>query len=135
MLDIVGTIWEVGKGLFGMRGQLAKAARERKDRLAQYFTDLGLLIEQTSADLKVRKYPHGSCAQLHQLAQLMPETLKGLVDEGDVHELQAKLLQVWEIEQLFGQLQSVPDAALPKKLEKLDEAAGMFRALATHLKV
>jgi hypothetical protein len=135
MPDIISTIWDVGKGLFGLRGELEKARRDRRDRAAQYFSDLGSLIETTSASLKVRIYPHGSCAQLEQLALLMPKTLKGLLDEKDIEKYQQKLLKVWEIEQLFGQLHSVPKRSIPKKLEKLDEAAGYFRALAAHLRV
>lgn len=135
MPDIISTIWDVGKGLFGLRTEIEKARRDRRDRAAQYFSDIGSLIETTSASLKVRKYPHGSCAQLEQLALLMPKTLKGLLDSADVETFQKKLLQVWEIEQLFGQLSSVPKRSIPKKLQKLDEAAGYFRALAAHLRV
>jgi len=42
---------------------------------------------------------------------------------------------VWEIEQLFGQLEKIPKRSIPKKIAKLDQAAGFFRALAAHLRV
>ncbi len=135
MLDIAKTIWDVGKGLFGMRAELQKAERARRDRVAEYFTDLGSLIEATSASLKARQYPHGSCAQLAQLAELMPETLKGLLDDQEVLEYRKKLLSVWQIERLHAELQPVPDSALPAELAPLDEAAGFFRAIAAHLRV
>ena len=135
MLDIAKVIWEVGKGLFGIRNDLQKAGRDRRDRLAAYFGDLAALIESVSASLKVQQYPHGSCAQLHALAQLMQETLRGLVDPVQARDYQEKLMQVWEIEQLFGQLQGKPDTAVQKSLIQMDEAAGFFRATAAHLKV
>ena len=135
MSNIVSTIWEVGKGLFGLRTEMEKARRDRRDRAAQYFSDLAALIETTSASLKVRKYPEGSCAQLEKLAQLMPKTLKGIISEEDIIEYQTKLLMVWEIEQLFGRLEKVPKRSIPKKIAKLDQAAGFFRALAAHLRV
>jgi len=114
---------------------MEKARRDKRDRAAQYFSDLAALIETTSASLKVRKYPGGSCAELEKLAQLMPKTLKGIISQEDIIEYQTKLLMVWEIEQLFGQLEKIPKRSIPKKIAKLDEAAGFFRALAAHLRV
>ena len=135
MLDIAKIILDVGKGLFGARNDLQKARRDRRDRLAAYFGDMAALIESVSASLKIQQYPHGSCAQLHALAQLMQKTLRGLVDPEEARAYQEKLMQVWEIEQLFGQLQSKPDPLVQKSLIQLDEAAGFFRATAAHLKV
>ena len=135
MLDIAKTIWEVGKGLFGVRGELQKAQRDRRDRLAAYFSELATLIESVSASLRLKQYPHGSCAQLQTLAQLMSETLRGLVGEQQAHDYQVKLLHVREIEMLFGQLQSLPPDKAEAKLAELDAAAGYFRATAAHLRV
>jgi hypothetical protein len=58
-----------------------------------------------------------------------------LLDEKDIGSYQQKLLQVREIELLLPQLDSLPKRSVPKKLVKLDEAAGYFRALAAHLRV
>jgi hypothetical protein len=135
MIDIAKTIWDVGQGIFGVRGELQKARRDRRDRLAAYFSDLANLIESVSASLRVNQYPHGSCAQLQALAQLMSKTLKGLVDAEEARQYQDKLLRVWEIEQLFGQLHSLPRPKVSKRLAELDEAAGFFRATAAHLRV
>ena len=135
MIDIAKTIWEVGRGLFGVRGELQKARRDRRDRLANYFSDLASLIEEVSASLRTNQYPHGSCAQLQTLAQLMAKTLKGLADPDDAREYQEKLMRVWEIEQLFSQLQRQSNVKVNKCLAELDEAAGYFRATAAHLKV
>lgn len=133
MIDIAKTIWEVGKGIFGIRGDLQKARRDRRDRLAAYFSDLAGLIESVSASLKIQQYPHGSCAQLHALAQMMQKTLRGLVEPSQAQDYQERLMRVWEIEQLFGQLQD--DQKSRKSLVQLDEAAGFFRATAAHLRV
>lgn len=135
MIEIAKTVWEVGKGIFGVRGELQKARRDRRDRLAAYFSDLANLIESVSASLRVNQYPHGSCAQLQALAQLMSKTLEGLVDAKEAREYQDKLLRVWEIEQLFGQLQGMSKSKVSKRLAELDEAAGFFRATAAHLRV
>jgi len=135
MIDIAKTLWDVGKGIFGIRGELQKARRERRDRLANYFSELAELIESVSASLRTNQYPHGSCAQLHTLAQLMSSTLQGLVKPREARTFQKKLMRVWEIEQLFGELQGKPKTRVNKRLVELDEAAGFFRATAAHLRV
>jgi hypothetical protein len=135
MIDIAKTIWDVGKGIFGIREELQKARRDRRDRLANYFSELAALIESVSASLRTNQYPHGSCAQLFTLAQLMSKTLKGLVEPEEARRFEEKLTRVWEVEQLFGELQRKPKTEVNKRLEELDEAAGFFRATAAHLRV
>ncbi len=135
MIDIIKALFDVGKGLFGMREQIGKARRDRRDRMSEYFSQLADLIETVSASLKLHKYPDGSCQQLYQLALLMKKTLKGLVEPEEAEGYQKKLLEIWEIERLFDQLNGLPDEKILKRLKKLDEAAGYFRAVAAHLRV
>lgn len=135
MLEIATTVLDVAKGLLGLAGSFSKTRRDRRDRAATYFSDLAALLEDVSASLKAGQYPHGSCAQLHGLATMMKDTLKGIVPEPDAQAFQDKLLGVWQIEQLFNQLQAMPDSRSREELSKLDEAAGHFRAVAAHLRV
>jgi hypothetical protein len=128
MLDIARTLLELGKGLFGLRGELHKARRDRRERLAVYFSELAELIESVSASLRLNRYPHGSCAQLHTLASLMKKTVKGIVTEEEAQACQDRLMRVWEIEQLFADLQGLPEEKAAKKFATLDQAAGYFRA-------
>ncbi len=135
MLDFAKTILDVAKGIFGLQTEFGKARRDRRDRLAVYFGDLASLIESVSASLKINQYPSGSCAQLHQLASMMKVTVKGLVKNEEAEAFQSRLMQVWEVEQLFAELQAMSAERAKKKLSQLDEAAGYFRAVAAHLRV
>src|SRR5687768_16596551 len=100
VIDIIKTIFEVGKNLFGLRTELEKAKRDRRDRVAVYFSDIAKLIEEVSASLKLKRYPHGSCAELEELANQMPETLKDLLPEKVIQDNHQKLLEVHKIELL-----------------------------------
>lgn len=135
MLDIVKTILEVARGLFGFRADIAKANRERRDRVADYFSEVADLLDSTSASLKQRTYPSGSCSQLGHLADQMDQSLAGLVPEPDLLRFQSELRRVHEIEQLFSELSSLSDQAAAIRLKDLDEASGMFRATSMHLRV
>lgn len=135
MLDIAKTLLDLAKGLFGLRGELEKARQDRRDRAAKYFSDIATLIEEVSAILRKKQYPSGKCMELEQLAYLMPETLKDILPDENIEAHKNKLLAVHEIELLFNDIQPLHARSVPKKLEKLDEAAGYFRALAAHLRV
>ena len=135
-MDIIKIIFEVAKSLFGLRTEIEKAARDKRDRAAEYFSDIAKLIEEVSASLKLKVYPHGSCAQLEALAREMDKSLAdSKLKEKDIQENQEKLLKVHEIELLFGEIYPLKDSEIPAKLKELDESAGIFRALAAHLKV
>lgn len=134
-LNIAETLWNVGKDIYDRRQDFQKARRERRRKLAHYFGDLASLIESVSASLKINKYPHGTCAQLEASAKLMTRTVKGLVDAKSGRLYQDKLMEVWEIEQLYHQLQGKSKSRIKAKLIILDEAAGFFRATAAHLRV
>ena len=133
VLDIARTLLDIGKTLFGLRSDFEKTRRDRRERLAVYFSDLAALIESVSASLRLNRYPHGSCAQLQTLASLMKKTVKGIVTEAEAQDYQDRLMRVWEIEQLFDELQGLSKEKAERKLVALDEAAGYFRALAAHL--
>jgi len=135
MLDIAKTIWEVAKGLLGYRSELKKAERDQRDRVADYFSGLAQLVEATSASLKERKYPSGSCSQLGVLVEMMPQTLAKLIPDTEVIHFQSELRRVHEIEKLFMELQSLSDEKVEERLRDLDEAAGYFRAITAHMRV
>ena len=135
MLDIAKILWDVSKGLFDARGKLASARRDRRDRVATYIDKLAELIEKVAASLRLNQYPHGSCAELHALGERMEQTLMGLLPNEEARLYQSEVLKIWEIEQLFGQLQGMTREKAESKLIQLLEAAGNFRAIAAHLRV
>ena len=121
--------------LYGSARDLLTARRDRRKRLAQYFAELAQLIEDVAASLRHKEYPHGSCAQLHEIARLLPRTVRGLIDPKKAKKIQEDLFRVWEIEQLHAETFSLSKKKINERIGPLDEAAGKLRALAAHLRV
>ncbi len=134
---IVEVLLEVGKELFGVITRRKEARSEDRSarilRIADYFTDLGRTIEETSESLKHGQYPAGQCQHLLVHAEQMEETIGDLVP--NAKQYADKVKQVWQIEQLYGELSTLSDDDRRAKLRLLDEAAGYFHAIAAHLKV
>ncbi len=135
MSVIIDTLLSVGKALFGLREELAKARKERKQDVATFIDALAGTIDATAASLRASDYPGGRCAELFAHAQQLDAAIGDLIGHARAAELAAQLQQIWEIERLFGELQADTPAERSRKLSVLDVAAGQFRATAAFVRV
>jgi len=135
MSSVVDTVLAVGKSLFGLRMDLAKARQERKDTVAEYLAGIAQTLEDTGGALRQGQFPHGRCQELFVHGQNMTAAIGDLVGERRALELQAQLMEVWDIERLFGELSSADDDQRTRSLDTLDLAAGTFRATAAFVRV
>ena len=131
---IVETLLSIGNTLFTLRSALSKARKERKQAVADFIASIAESIEGASTELKQRQYPHGKCQELFAHSEHMEAAIGDLVGKPDAQALGARLKQVWQIENLFGELQGMPDDERLRKLAALDQAAGTFRATAAFVR-
>ncbi|MCA0434866.1 MAG: hypothetical protein LCH46_16610 [Proteobacteria bacterium] len=112
MTLIIETILSVGKQLFGLKADLARARQERKEQVADYLSAIAQTIEDASASLRQNIYPHGKCQELLLHSQHMEAAIGDLVGVKEAADLGGQLHEVWEIERLFGELRSCERNAL-----------------------
>jgi hypothetical protein len=134
-VGIVETLLGVGKALFGLRGDLSKARQARKEKVADFLGAIALTIETTSGSIRQSIYPHGTCQELLSHSQHMVIAIGDLIGEKSATDLANQLKEVWEIEQLYGELQGLPAPERSRRLETLDQTAGLFRATAAFVRV
>ena len=132
---IIETLLSVGKALFGLRDSLSGARKARKEKVAEFLGGIALTIETTSGALKQGIYPHGTCQELLSHSDHLVKAIGDLIGEKEATDLAGQLKEVWEIEQLYGQLQSATAPQKIRRLETLDQAAGLFRATAAFVRV
>ena len=132
---IAGTLFSIGKDIFGVFFKLDEKKLQRTIRVADYFSNLAQIIEDTSAYLKKGEYPHGECENLRMHAQKMSETIGDIIGTEQAAEYTSKVMSVWEIERMHGELIGVSDNEKENQLKLLDQAAGFFRAVAAHLRI
>ena len=133
-MDIITTLLGVGTKLFGLRTALSKARKERKKAVSDFIAAIAQSIEDASGSLKQLQYPSGKCQELLAHSEHMEAAIGDLVGKAQAKELADQLRQVWEIEQLFGELKGVSDAERLRRLAVLDTAAGQFRATASFVR-
>jgi uncharacterized protein YbgA (DUF1722 family) len=132
---IIDTILSVAQKLFGLRGELAKARQARKNEVADFLAAVAATVEEASASLQQGNYPHGKCMELLCHSQNMKAAIGDLVGEQQAIGLGEQLKEVWEIEQLHGELAQKTAAEKTRSLSVLDQAAGLFRATAAFVRV
>ncbi len=132
---IAEILFKVGKDLFDIFSKLDEKRLQRTFRVADYFSNLAQIIEDTSAFLKKGTYPHGECEELRIHAEKMEKTIGDIIGKDEAKQYAQKVMDVWEIEQMHNELIRVDEVEKASRLKTLDEAGGYFRAIASHLRI
>jgi hypothetical protein len=98
MSAIIDSLLSVGKALFGLRGELAKARKERKEKVADFIDILAQTIDDTAASLRIQQYPGGKCAELFAHSQQLSAAIGDLIGISKADELAVQLQEISEIE-------------------------------------
>ena len=122
----------VAQTLFSFRGEFRKARHEKRDRIADLFEKISKCIADVSTELKADEIPHGKCAEMLTYANMLSDTVKDEIGEEKAEQLAQDLIEAHEVEALWGPLHNAPDR--DNQLAKLDQASGVFIALANLLR-
>ena len=88
---IAETLYKIAKDLFNIFTKLDDARLQRTIRVAEYFSNLAQIIEDTSAYLKKGIYPHGECRLLLSHAENMVEAIGDLIGNNEAQKHAEKL--------------------------------------------
>ncbi len=125
---MIDKILSVANALFSFSGAFQTARREKRDRIADLFDNISKCIAEISTELKSDNVPHGKCAEMLTYANMLTEAVKDEIGKDTAEKLAQDLIDSHEVELLLGQLHDAPDR--DNQLRKLDEASGVFMALA-----
>lgn len=129
---IIKDIVDVAKALFGFREDLAKAQKEQRDRMADYFQAVSVCLAATYESLTSNTVPHGRCAELAIYADSLPEVVKGRIDDSKAQELARVLRRSHSVEGLWEQMNSDPQKRT--ELPEIAQASGIFLALSNSVR-
>jgi hypothetical protein len=128
-ISVALKILDAIKTLVGFGQDLAKSDASRRAAMAAKFEAVVGCLEGTAAEIRAGHYPGGRCAEMLTYAvELPPLVAKDLRDEGKAQEIGDALKEAYRVELLFRDRETPEGKA---DLAKLDEAAGLLRALAT----
>jgi hypothetical protein len=132
---MIELLLKLGQAIFGLRKDLQQADIAKRGRAADFLSAIAEAIELTGAQLRGGRYPAGSCQQLLVFSSEFPTVMGAIIGAEKAEAFATQLKEVHRIEQLYGELQGLPESERELRLRKLDETAGLFRATAACLKV
>lgn len=125
---IIDEILGVARELFGLRDLLSKTRADRRAKVVAFFESVSRCVADVSTSIKNDQVPHGKCAEMEIYAQELPALVEDEVGKDRARALGEKLRAAYEVERLLGELPGGP--VRDQELAKLDQAAGVFQALA-----
>ena len=135
MLATIKVILDIGRALFGLRGDMAKGRSDRKPAVAAFLAGIAETIENASAQLKSGVYPQGSCHELLLHSQRMEKAIGDLVGVAEASRLGQALERVHRLEDLHAEASRLTEAERVANFAELDRAAAEFRATAAFVRV
>ena len=129
---IIKDIIDVAKALFGFRDSLAKAQKDKRDQMANYFHAVSLCLAATYEDLSSNVVPHGRCAELSSYADSLPYVVEGFIEKNKAEELSHLLKRAHCVEGMWEQFNANPEKG--KELPVIAEASGIFLALSNSVR-
>jgi len=131
-ITIAEKILSAVKVLFGLKDSLAKARVERRTRMADLFEKVATCLEETAKELRAGSYPGGRCQELLTYAVELPAIVGDELGQAKAEEIGSALKAAHEVERLYAD-QGKPEGR--ENVAKLDEAAGLLRALGNIVRV
>lgn len=125
-------LWDLAQGLVGLKDSFAKAKREKRDRIAEYFTSIGTIIQEAADTFKKGDVPHGTCQRMLDQAKYFTDVVGNTIDEAQAKEFQQKLIESHELELLVSEV--LGSGAAEDKIIEMEKIAGSFLALGTAIK-
>ena len=115
-----------------MQETFRKSDGERRKQIADYFQNISHCLEGIAQELSQRKLPHAKCAELQTYAAELPAAISDEIGMEKAGNLAGQLSAAAGIK---GTLLEEAERSQERtdKISKIEEAAGVFRALAVSI--
>jgi hypothetical protein len=129
---MVDAVLAVAKALLSMQETFRKSDGERRKQIADYFQNISHCLEGIAQELSQRKLPHAKCAELQTYAAELPAAISDEIGMEKAGNLAGQLSAAAGIK---GTLLEEAERSQERtdKISKIEEAAGVFRALAVSI--
>ena len=129
---MIKDLWDIAQGLLSLKDSFSKAKRERKDRIADYFSTIGNIIQEAADIFKKGEVPHGKCQQMLDHVKYFADVVGDTIDQDKAQEFQKKLIESHEVELLASEI-LVQDGS-DEKIAELERISGSFLTLGSVIK-
>ena len=120
---MIETLIEAGKFLITVFSDKKKLKKDRKQKLSSTLKTIGDLIHSVAVDLQNNNYPHGSCAAMEALSDILIQELDEFLNDPQKQILKEALRMTTHLEHMYAQRNE------PGYIDKIEQASGHFYAV------
>jgi hypothetical protein len=131
-IQLICVLIEVTKAIFSFTEGFKNS--KRKKEIAEWLHELGALIDNTASSLDQNNYPHNNCLRMRGLVDVFPHIFSDVFSKDKIEDLQNKMIQVTEIERMFGELSQLSPEDRRNNINELYEISSSFMVMSDTLK-
>ncbi len=131
-IQFICTLIEITNGIFSFKEGFKNSSRKKE--IAEWLYELGALIDNTAHSLNQNTYPHNNCLRMRGLVDQFPHIFSDIFSKDKIEDLQNKLIQVTEIEKMFGDLSQLSSEDRKTNINELYEISASFMVMGDTLK-
>lgn len=125
-LSVILSLISIVQGILNLKDKFK--SNENKNEVSQLLMSIGNLLEEVALEMKMGQYPASKCAELNYYLRSIKDKLSEYMKDAEIKNLENLIMEAYQVERLFGELQASNSEQRMLNFEKLDEAAGSFRA-------
>ena len=129
---MISDLLNFAKEILGLKDLLAKAKRERRDRIADYFGVVATTIQDAADSFRKGDIPHGKCKEMATHADAFAKVVDLEFGADQAAAYAQRLKDAHEVELLANEVFGNNDPEVP--IKELEEVAGTFRAISAEIR-
>ncbi len=131
---IIDAILSIAKNIWDVRLDLKGQKREKIEHGAAFLNEISQILTDAADSLAKKEVPHGKCGELREHAEDFEKIMKGFLSDEKLIDISTGLLDAWEIERVFYELEKLEfDKNADKEIISLRKASGYFRAVSAKM--
>lgn len=130
LLTVSLAIFTIAEKAFSLKDKLSTRKEKNSENLSKWLQSTGDLLSSIARSLRENRYPHDKCSQLKHTLDQMSSSLEPYLDDREIGEFYSLIDSAYQIEKLFGEIQSLDSQEKERNIRSIEDSVGKFYAAA-----
>ena len=130
LLTVSLAIFTIAEKVFNLRDKFSSKKENESTKLNSWLLSTGDLLSSVAKGLRENRYPHEKCSQLKYTLDHMSAALEPYFEDREIGEFYALIDSAFQVEKLFGEMQTLSAEEKEKNICLIENAVGKFYAAA-----
>ena len=133
LISAVASMVGIAQGFFEIKDKLRN--KKESEALGGWLVSTGDLLAGVVSSVRDGIYPYAKCSQLNYTLTHLSTYVEDLFEKEQFLKIKEMIAEAHKVEQMFVELNNIPDSEKEKNLNKLEESVGVFYSLSSFVKL